>query len=84
LGRHRPLCLASLLTGLIESLGTPWGLVRHYCRLQLVVDSAAALFVLLVATVLAVYKPRGLTRAGWRRQYQGHGLRTDTSAGPGR
>lgn len=25
-----PLSLASLLTGLIQSLGTPWGLVRHY------------------------------------------------------
>jgi hypothetical protein len=107
-----PLCLASLLTGLIESLGTPWGLFRHYwvvaklvltllatvvllahtrpigelahvaahggldgsgvhgIRLQLLVDSAAALFVLLIATVLAVYKPRGLTRYGWRRQHQ--------------
>jgi hypothetical protein len=25
-----PLAFASLLTGLIESLGTPWGLLRHY------------------------------------------------------
>jgi len=25
-----PLCLASLATGLIESLGTQWGLFRHY------------------------------------------------------
>ena len=25
-----PLCLASLFTGLIESLGTQWGLFRHY------------------------------------------------------
>jgi hypothetical protein len=25
-----PLCLASLLTGVIQSLGTPWGLFRHY------------------------------------------------------
>ena len=25
-----PLCLASLLTGLIQALGTPWGLFRHY------------------------------------------------------
>ncbi len=107
-----PLCLASLLTGLIESLGTPWGLIRHYwvaaklvltllatavllahtgpigvlaheashggldgggvhsIRVQLLADAAAALFVLLVATVLAVYKPRGLTRYGWRKQHQ--------------
>ena len=25
-----PLCIASLLTGLIQALGTPWGLFRHY------------------------------------------------------
>src|SRR4030081_3109528 len=25
-----PLAFASLLTGLVESLGTPWGLFRHY------------------------------------------------------
>ncbi|HEX2065600.1 MAG TPA: hypothetical protein VHI93_02200 [Candidatus Thermoplasmatota archaeon] len=25
-----PLCLASLATGLVQSLGTPWGLFRHY------------------------------------------------------
>jgi hypothetical protein len=25
-----PLCLASLLTGILQSLGTPWGLFRHY------------------------------------------------------
>lgn len=25
-----PLCLASLLTGLLQALGTPWGLFRHY------------------------------------------------------
>ena len=25
-----PLCIASLLTGLIMSRGTPWGLFRHY------------------------------------------------------
>jgi hypothetical protein len=106
-----PLCLASLLTGLIESLLTPWGLFRHYwviaklvlttlatvvllahtqpigllahaaahgtlgadlhsVRVQLLVDAAAALFVLLVATVLAIYKPRGLTRYGWRKQHE--------------
>jgi len=108
-----PLCLASLVTGLIDSLGTPWGLFRHYwvlaklvltllatvvllahtqpigvlahaarhgnllgaglrsVRVQLLVDAAAALFVLLIATVLAVYKPRGLTRYGWRRRVRG-------------
>lgn len=106
-----PLCFASLLTGLIESLLTPWGLFRHYwliaklvlttlativllahtqpigllahaaahgtlgadldsVRVQLMVDAAAALFVLVVATVLAIYKPRGLTRYGWRKQHE--------------
>jgi hypothetical protein len=106
-----PLCLASLVTGLIESCGTPWGLFRHYwvvaklvltvlatvvllahtqpigllahaaargalgadlhsVRVQLLVDAAAALFVLLMATVLAIYKPRGLTRYGWRKQHE--------------
>ena len=39
-------------------------------KIQLVVDAAAALFVLLVATVLAVYKPRGMTPYGWRKQHQ--------------
>jgi hypothetical protein len=29
-----------------------------------------ALLVLLVATVLAVYKPRGVTRYGWRKQHE--------------
>lgn len=32
--------------------------------------SVLALVVLLIATVLAVYKPRGLTRYGWRKQHQ--------------
>lgn len=107
-----PLCIASLLTGILQSLGTTWGLVRHYwvlakllltvlstlvlmlhtrpigymadaaasmaplgaelakVRLQLVVDSAAALVVLLVATALGVYKPRGMTRYGWRKRQE--------------
>jgi hypothetical protein len=33
-------------------------------RIQLVADAGAALLVLLVPTVLAVYKPRGLTPYG--------------------
>jgi hypothetical protein len=36
-------------------------------RVQLVADAGAALLVLLVATVLSVYKPRGLTRYGQSR-----------------
>ncbi|MCA1611082.1 MAG: hypothetical protein ABR610_08630 [Thermoanaerobaculia bacterium] len=113
-----PLSVASLLTGLIQALGTTWGLFRHYwvlikllitilatvllvvhmrptsyvagvaarmtlsgadlrgLRIQLVADAGAALLVLLVATTLSVYKPRGLTRYG-RRQYE-----RDASAQP--
>ncbi|HEU0079499.1 MAG TPA: hypothetical protein VFQ76_17715 [Longimicrobiaceae bacterium] len=105
-----PLSVAALLTGLVQSLGTPWGLFRHYwvlaklvltlvatlllllhtqpigyvagvaaettlsggdlrgLRIQLVADAGAALLVLLVATALSVYKPRGMTRYGWRKQ----------------
>lgn len=104
-----PLCIASLVTGIAHSLGTEWGLFRHWwvvaklaitvlstlillahmtpisymasvaasttfpsgdlkgLRVQLVVDAAAALGALLVATTLSVIKPRGLTRYGWRR-----------------
>ena len=105
-----PLSLASLVTGLIQSLGTVWGLFRHYwivikllinvfasvlllvhmspttylagvaaaaalsatdyqrLRVQLVADAGAAVVILLVATVLSVYKPRGLTAYGRRKQ----------------
>ena len=105
-----PLAVASLLTGLVSSLGTPWGLVRHYWVLfkllinvfatvvlltymetfRLMADVAAdpgadlgavrnpspalhagaALLLLLVATTLAVYKPRGVTPYGRRKQRQ--------------
>jgi len=105
-----PLSLAPLLlTGPILSLGTPWGLFRHYwiivklvinilstiillvhlqpisylsrvasqgilshadrsLQIQMVVASGAGLLALLVATGLAVYKPRGMTSYGWRKQ----------------
>lgn len=105
-----PLSFASLLSGLVQGLGTSWGLFRHYwvvikliltvlatailllhmnpighlarvaeearlsggelagLRLQLVADAGAALLVLIVNTTLSVFKPRGLTRYGRRRQ----------------
>ena len=102
-----PLALASLLTGIVQSLGTTWGLFRHYWVLfklliavvativlllytqtvgffagvaessadlrelrtpTFVLHSGAALLLLLAATVLAVYKPRGMTRYGRRKQ----------------
>ena len=103
-----PLSLASLATGLVCSLGSAWGLFRHYWVLfKLLINvfativllmymqtlgsladlaanaradldavrppspllhPGAALVLLLTATVLAVYKPRGLTPYGRRRQ----------------
>lgn len=105
-----PLSLASLPTGLVMSLGTEWGLFRHYwvlakflitvlatvlllvhmqpvghlarvvaettlargelagLRIQLVAHAGAALLALLVATALSVYKPRGMTQYGRRKQ----------------
>jgi len=91
-----PLSLGSLLTGLVMSLGTEWGLFRHYwvlAKLLLnvfasgvlllfmqrvgsasmggdapLLHSAVALPLLLLATVLSVYKPRGVTPYGWRKQ----------------
>jgi hypothetical protein len=111
-----PLCLASVLTGLVSSLSTTWGLFRHYwvllkilitipsslmllvhmqpisyiagvaaktplsitdlngLKIQLVVEAGAALLVLLVATALSVYKPKGMTRYGWRKQQEQRSL----------
>jgi len=97
-----PLALAALATGLVLSLGTRWGLFRHYwvlislaatllCAVVLLlhmpsVSAVAAagqggaggdlghagvgLAILLGIAVLNVYKPRGLTRYGWRRQQE--------------
>ncbi|MDQ2791915.1 MAG: hypothetical protein DLM60_23735 [Pseudonocardiales bacterium] len=107
-----PLSLACLLTGLIQALGTSWGLFRHYwvlfklainlvatilllvhvqvaskvadaaaatglssgdllgMRIQLLSDTSGALVVLLVAITLSVYKPKGLTRYGWRKRHE--------------
>ena len=110
-----PLALASLLTGLVQSLGTPWGLFRHYWVLakllltafattilliklrmigyaadlaaetilplanlstvgtELRFHAAAGLLVLLVPAILSVYKPRGLTPYGRRKQQEEKG-----------
>ncbi len=102
-----PLSVASLLTGLIQSLGTAWGLFRHYWVLaKLLINVLAtivllmfmlnlgsgyygnspapllhagvALLLLLVATTLSVYKPRGVTPYGWRKQ---HAQRLVSAAG---
>ncbi|HKO24437.1 MAG TPA: hypothetical protein VJY65_06805, partial [Chloroflexota bacterium] len=106
-----PLSFASLLTGLVQSLGTGWGLFRHYWILaKLLINvlgnvgllmfmllfgsvvaavtassradvgelrspspllhACVALLVLLVATILSVYKPRGITPYGSRKQHE--------------
>jgi hypothetical protein len=110
-----PLALAALVTGLVMSLGTPWGLFRHYwvvvslalsvlCAVVLLLHmptvtaiaamlrgmdmrpgsatmghggvggdlfhAGVGLVVLLAVTVLNVYKPRGLTPYGWRKQQE--------------
>jgi hypothetical protein len=106
-----PLILASLVTGIVQALGTTWGLVRHYwilAKLVLTVlvgivlllqmnlighlaDAAAGpepfavelsglrrspvlhavggFLVLLLTVALSVYKPRGMTRYGWRKHH---------------
>lgn len=103
-----PAAFASLVTGVVQSLGTPWGLFRHFwviAKLGIAVAATAvlvtylptfdlmaataadpaadlaalrnpsplihavlAVMVLMVATVLSVFKPRGMTRYGQRRQ----------------
>jgi hypothetical protein len=107
-----PLVLISLVTGLVQSLGTHWGLFRHYwvvlklavsvvvltvllmqmdliasvadksakaalstnelrqARISLAIHAAGGLLALLVPAALSVFKPRGLTRYGWRKQHQ--------------
>ena len=43
-------------------------------RIQLIADAAAAMLALLVATGFSVYKPRGMTSYGRRRQRQERAL----------
>src|SRR5262245_50856122 len=45
-----PFCLASLLTGIIESVGTAWGLFRHYWVLVKLLLTLFATVILLVHT----------------------------------
>lgn len=106
-----PLSFASLVTGLIQSWGTEWGLFRHYWVLMKflmnvlanavlvmfmlslgrviatgsaspggnvadlrspspLVHAGVGLILVLSATVLSVYKPRGVTPYGWRMQIE--------------
>ena len=116
-----PLSFAPLLTGPILSLGTSWGLFRHYwilvkllinilstlillvhiqpigylssvaaqgalsdgdrsVQIQMVAASGIGLLALLVATTLAVFKPRGMTPYGWHKQYEERRVSPDADA----
>ena len=57
---------------------TVLGASLHSQQLLMVVASSVALVVLLVLTALSVYKPRGMTRYGQRKQYE---QRQDVAAG---
>jgi len=99
-----PLAVASLVVGIIQSLGTAWGLIRHYWvivklaltllalvvlmlqmtnidllaqaaqegtlgrygtqRFSMVLHATGGLVILIVATVLSIYKPQGVTPRG--------------------
>ncbi|MDQ8706530.1 hypothetical protein RCO28_29255 [Streptomyces sp. LHD-70] len=50
-----PLSLASLLTGVIQSLGTPWGLLRHYWVVVKLALTVLATVLLLVHTQPIAY-----------------------------
>ena len=105
-----PMALASLGSGIVQSLGTTWGLLQHYWVVMkliitlfaafvlllytqtvghfadlaadpatgleqlrtssFVLHSGVALVLLLGATVLGIYKPRGRTRYGWRKHQE--------------
>jgi hypothetical protein len=58
-----PLALASLLSGLIESLGTPWGLFRHYWVLVKLLLTIFATIVLLAKMPLIGYAARRAAEA---------------------
>ena len=50
-----PFAVASLVTGVVQSLGTPWGLFRHYwVVVKLVLTLAATIVLLLYTSTLGV------------------------------
>lgn len=104
-----PLAVTALISGIIMSLGTHWGLLRHYWVLisllltvfattvllvetrtidalasiaadpsttaedlaslnSTLVHSVGGMVILMAILILNVYKPRGMTRYGWRQQ----------------
>lgn len=50
-----PLALASLITGLVQSLGTAWGLSRHYWVLFKLLINVSAIIILLMYTQTLSY-----------------------------
>jgi hypothetical protein len=108
-----PLLLLSLATGVIQGLGTIWGLFRHYwvtvkllvtlfvtlvlaLQLELIgsladkaeqvaflepgyrnlrfsplLHAGAGFLILLIPLALSIYKPKGVTRHGWRQLQAG-------------
>jgi uncharacterized membrane protein len=118
-----PFCVASLITGLVMSVSTPWGLFRHYWVLvkflitivaalilfgftqtlsylgelaagptlsmgelgnlkqSPLLHSGGGLLALLVSTVLAVYKPWGMTSYGRRKRQIGEPPESGSSTG---
>ncbi len=64
-----PLTLASLLTGLVQSMGTTWGLFRHYWVLfKLLMNIVAAAVLLLYTTRYGLRRQDEWRRARQRRQ----------------
>ena len=60
-----PLAIASLLTGLVQSLGTPWGLLRHYWVLVKLLLTVFAVTVLLLKMELIDYAARLATETAF-------------------
>src|SRR5215204_5467233 len=63
-----PLALAALLTGLVMSLGTPWGLFRHYWVL------ITLALTMLSTAVLLLHMPDVSAQADLAREADGTGL----------
>lgn len=59
-----PLCGASLVTGLVQSLGTRWGLIRHYWVLMKLVLTVVVTVVLLLHTPPIMSLAEAARRAG--------------------
>ena len=104
-----PLAVTSLVIGIVQSICTPWGLIRHYwviaklaisvlivlilllqlptiqilavhakpqvisasdigAQMRVIVHAFGGFVVLTAATILSVYKPRGMSAYGIRRK----------------